>query len=195
MQRSRYAGKTRPPLGARFARAATLTAFVALGAGLFSGCSDALECKPSVPEGAVYKVTILSETPGSDGCYLVKAQTMSPFSLTVGKTEPTAQRPDCSVTPAAAPPEQLDVVSSQIKILSCSPSQKDMLGQYCEISYEGGCTGHILFYFVPQAGARVDWSAPVVDNLLFHVEDFPASCFPNNSDCLDEYTAKLERMQ
>jgi hypothetical protein len=189
------AGTKRTPLGARFARVATLTAFVALGVGLFSGCSDALECKPPVPEGAVYKVTIMNETPNSDECHLVNALLMSPFSLTVQKTEPTAARPDCSVTPASAPTEQLDVLSSELSINRCSGNENSMLGQYCEITYSSGCQGHMQYYFLPAAGAAVNWSDSVIGNVLFRVEDFPGTCFSNHSKCVDEYSAKLERMQ
>lgn len=188
------AGQQRIPLGARFARTAALTAAVVVGAGLFSGCSDALECKPTLPEGAVYKVTIMNETGNSDECHLVNALLMSPFSLTVQKTEPTSARPDCSVTPASAPTEQLDVLSSELSINRCGPNESSMLGQYCEITYSSGCQGHMQYYFVPVPGASVNWSDSVINNVLFRVEDFPGTCFSNHSRCLDEYSAKLERM-
>lgn len=177
------------------ARCAGTALLVALGSGLAGGCSDALECKPTLPEGAVYKVTLLEETPKSAACHVVAAKNMSPFLLTVGKTEPNRARPDCSVTPAAAAPAQLDDASEQLRIISCSPSETQMLGLYCEIEYKAGCLGHVHIYFAAPPEANVNWGAPVIDGLLFQVADQSPACFADFSNCVDEYKAKLERMQ
>lgn len=181
-----------PRKGARFVarltRAGLAIAMVAFGAALAGGCSDNLDCKPAMQQGAVYKATLTSETATSSKCHIVAAMRMSPFNVTVGKTEPTPNRPDCSNTPAAAPPQQLDV-----QILSCVPSDTGMLGVYCQIIYKAGCDGHMQFYFT--SPNPVDWSAPVIDNVLFRIEDFSPNCFSDQSNCLDEYTARLERIQ
>lgn len=175
-------------LGVRLARVGMMAALLALGGGLAGGCSDNLDCKPIMQQGAVYKATILAETATSDACHIVTATRMSPFSVTVGKTEPTADRPDCSVTPAAAPPEQIDV-----QILSCEPAETDMLGVYCKILYKAGCDGHMLFSFAAPENTAVNWSAPVIEGVLFRIADFSPNCFADKSNCLDVYTAKLER--
>jgi hypothetical protein len=41
----------------------------------------------------------------------------------------------------------------------------------------------------------VDWSAPVIENVLFRIQDFSPNCFADQSNCLDEYSARLERIQ
>jgi hypothetical protein len=177
----------------RFARCALMTAFLALGSGLAGGCSDSLECKPIMPEGAVYKATILVETATSSKCHVVQATRMSPFQVTAGKTQPTATRSDCSVTPAAAPPPaDLDVA---IDLASCVGSETEMLGVYCGITYKAGCPGHMLSYFTAPANANINWGAPVIDNVLFRIQDFSPNCFSDQSNCLDEYTARLERIK
>lgn len=176
----------------RFARGALMTAFFALGSGL-SGCSDSLDCKPIMPEGAVYKATILVETAASSKCHVVQATRMSPFQVTAGKTQPTPTRSDCSVTPAAAPPPaDLDVA---IDLSSCVASESEMLGVYCGITYKAGCPGHMLSYFAAPGNANINWGAPVIDNVLFRIQDFSPNCFSDQSNCLDEYTAKLERIK
>jgi hypothetical protein len=178
--------------GFRFARCALMAVLAVVGSGLAGGCSDSLECKPAMPPGAVYQATLLNETATSDACHIVEMRAMA-FPVTVGKTEPTVSRQDCSVTPAAAPPEQ---VSIDINVVSCVPSDTEMLGVYCQIQYRtGGCDGHMLFYFAAPPSAHVDWSAREINNVVFRIQDFSPNCFENQSNCLDEYAAKLVRIQ
>jgi hypothetical protein len=179
--------------GLRLARCALIATLLVLGGGLAGGCSDSLECKAVMPEGAVYKATILAETATSNKCHVVQATRMSPFQVTAGKTEPTTTRSDCSVTPAAGPlPADLDVA---IDAPSCVPSETEMLGVYCGITYKAGCPGHMLSYFAAPANTNVNWSAAVIDNVLFRIQDFSPNCFSDQSNCLDEYTARLERVK
>jgi hypothetical protein len=172
----------------RAARAALALVVATLGAGLSGGCSDNLDCKPAMQAGAVYKATLVGETTNSDACHIVAATRMSPFNVTVGSSEPTASRRDCSVTPAASAPQQLDVT-----VLNCVPGQEGMLGVYCQIIYKAGCDGHMQFYFT--SANPVNWGAPVIDNILFRIQDFAPNCFGDASNCLDEYAARLERIQ
>jgi hypothetical protein len=52
------------------------------------------------------------------------------------------------------------------------------------------------FSFVaPPTAPNVNWSAQVIDNVLFQIEDFSASCFADRSDCKDVYSAKLVRIK
>jgi hypothetical protein len=172
-------------------RGVAATVLVALGAGVAGGCSDSLECKPALPEGAVYRVTLLGETPKSEKCYVIQAMRMSPFQVTVGKTLPTTSQSDCSVTPANSAPQTMGVA----RIQSWTPSTSEMLGINCQISYESGCTGQMALYFEPVPGATINWTAPVIDGLVFRIEDASYSCLSSPSNCVDEYTARLERVQ
>jgi hypothetical protein len=162
---------------------------LALGSSLASACSAPIECNPPIPAGAVYKVTLTSETPNSDGCHIVKAMLISPFMLTVGKAEATNVDPSCKNSPAAGAPTQTDVL-----IQSCLPSESDMLGVYCQIQYRSSCEGAMSFYFQNPPGASVDWTSNVIDGAIFRVQDFAARCLPDLANCTDEYTARLERM-
>ncbi|HWA75702.1 MAG TPA: hypothetical protein VG937_25375 [Polyangiaceae bacterium] len=181
-------GRAGASFAVRAARAALALVVLTVGAGLSGGCSDNLDCTPAMPAGAVYKATLGTETEGSSKCHIVAAMRMSPFNVTVGSSEPTASRRDCSVTPAASAPQQLDV-----QVLNCVPGEEGMLGVYCQIIYKAGCDGHMQFYFT--AKDPVNWSAPVIDNVLFRIQDFSPNCFSDQSNCLDEYTARLERIQ
>ena len=161
-----------------------------LGSAGAGACSAPIECTPPVPAGAVYRVTLQAETPGSDKCHVVDGFMMSPFNLTVGKAHATDANPSCTSSPAVTAPVQRDVT-----IVQCVPKESDMLGVYCTIQYESTCDGHMSFYFTSPPGQYVDWNANTITNALFRIEDRATSCLPNIANCLDEYTAKLERLQ
>lgn len=161
---------------------------LALGSSMASACSAPIECTPPIPEGAIYQVTLTSETPASDACHIVKAMMMSPFMLTVGKAEATNVDPSCKYSPAAGAPTQTDVL-----IQSCLPSEHDMLGVYCQIQYRSSCDGAISFYFQNPPDKTVDWSANVIDGAIFRVQDYATRCLPDLANCTDEYVARLER--
>jgi hypothetical protein len=156
------------------------------GGSIAGGAGGSSECDPPIPEGTVFKVSVLQETASSDRCHIVNAAGISPFTITAGKTED----PECSTTPAVAPPKQTDVV-----IVSCVPAAHAMLGVYCHMVYKAGCDGHMLFSFVAPPGTDPNWGGAVIDNVLFRIEDYSPNCFADSSNCLDEYTAELERVQ
>lgn len=154
--------------------------------GSAAGAGGHPECKPPIPEGAIFKVTVVAETSISSRCHIVDAAHISPFMVTAGA--PLGD--ECSVVPAIAPPQQTDVT-----VLACVATDAGMLGVYCQIVYKAGCDGHMLFSFATSPGVQPDWSATVVDNVLFRIEDFSPNCFADRSNCLDEYVARLERLQ
>jgi hypothetical protein len=161
-----------------------------LGSATAGACSSPIECTPPVPAGAVYQVTLKSETANSDKCHVVDGLMMSPFTLTVGKAQATDSNPSCTSSPAVSAPLQHDV-----KIVQCVPKESDMLGVYCTIQYPSTCDGHISFYFTAPPGGSVNWNDSVITNALFRVEDRATSCLPDIANCLDEYTAELKRVQ
>lgn len=175
-------GKTRNVLGSLL--------LLLLGSAAAGACSAPIECTPPVPPGTVYRVTLQAETPASDKCHVVDALMISPFTLTVGKPQATDNNPSCTSSPASSAPLQHDV-----KIVHCVPKESDMLGVYCTIQYPSTCDGHISFYFTAAPGTSVNWSDNLITNALFRVEDRATSCLPDVANCLDEYTAKLERVQ
>jgi hypothetical protein len=164
---------------------------VMLGGALAGGCSAA-DCKPPVAEGTRYKATLLAEATDSDACHIIDGFRMSPFEITAGKVSGVGTQQDCSTSPASGPPKQTD-----IKILSCLPAEKDMLGVYCEMQYPAMCEGAVNFHFDVANHKPVDsvnWSAPVVEGIEFIIQDSVMNCFPDQSGCRDVYTARLERL-
>lgn len=174
-------GKTRKVVGSLL--------LLLLGSAGAGACSAPIECTPPVPAGTVYRVTLQAETPRSMKCHVVDGLMMSPFTLTVGKAQATDTNPSCTSSPATAAPLQHDV-----KIVQCVPKASDMLGVYCAIQYPSTCDGHISFYFTAAPGTVVNWNEKLITNALFRVEDRATSCLPDVANCLDEYTAKLERV-
>ncbi|MFZ5892920.1 MAG: hypothetical protein ACOY0T_17805 [Myxococcota bacterium] len=153
-----------------------------------AGCSASADCKPAIESGTTFKVTVMSETANSDKCHIIDIPQISPFKVQAAKTEPTYQHPDCSVTPMAAPPAQMDVI-----IKDCIPGTSDMLSLYCNIQYPATCDGSMSFWFAGEKDKPVDWKAPVIENVFFRVKDDAPSCLPDIANCFDEYLVKLER--
>ena len=157
------------------------------GGSAAGGTAGGAECAPPIAEGTAFRVTVLQETSTSDKCHVINAARLSPFTITAGKTDAS----QCSTTPAVGPPEQNDVT-----IVSCVPPPEDaMLGTYCQIVYKAGCDGHMLFSFRAPSGVTVDFGAPVVEGAQFRIQDFSPNCFSDQSNCLDEYVVRLERLQ
>ena len=170
----------------RFALGGALCAFFSFAA--VPGCSGAPDCHPEIASDSKFKVTVMSETDRSDKCHVINVSEISPFVIEAAKTEPTAEHPDCSVTPAAAPPTQDDVI-----IKSCIPGTSDMLSLYCNIQYPATCDGNMAFSFAGDKDKPVDWTAPVIENVYFRIQDLAPSCLPDIANCFDEYKVKLER--
>ncbi|HET9934684.1 MAG TPA: hypothetical protein VFQ35_28460 [Polyangiaceae bacterium] len=158
-----------------------------VSAGL-GGCSTAASCDPEIKSGTKFKVTVIKETDKSDKCHVIKVSEFSPFMVSAAQTQPTVEHPDCSVIPAADPPPQDDVF-----IEGCTPGKADMLSIFCEIRYPSKCDGSMTFSFVGEKDKVVDWTAPVIENVYFHIEDKAVSCLPDIANCFDEYQVKLER--
>lgn len=175
-------GKTR-----KVASSLLLLLFGSLAAG---ACSSPIECTPPVAAGTVYKVTLQAETSTSNKCHVVDGFRMSPFTVTVGQPTATNDNPSCTSSPATSAPLQYSV-----KIGDCVPKESGMLGIYCAIEYPSTCSGHISFYFTTPPGQNVNWNDSVITNALFRVEDRATDCLPDIANCIDEYTAKLERVQ
>lgn len=152
------------------------------------GCSSAPSCDPEIKSGTKFKVTVIKETDKSDGCHVIKVSEFNPFTVSAAKTEPTVDHPDCSVIPADKPPPQDDVF-----IEKCEPGKTDMLSIFCEIQYPSKCDGAMTFSFAGEKDKVVDWTAPVIDNVYFRIEDKAVSCLPDVANCFDEYQVKLER--
>jgi hypothetical protein len=185
-----WAGAGRPgALGRCGIRGGLLVLTLVLGSSLVGGCSDSLKCEPPIPDGAQFKVTLLGETTHSQACHVVDPTRFSPFVVTAAKTEPTIDHPDCSSVAAVSPPQQLDVT-----IESCTADDRYMLGIECNIEYKSACTGTIWFVFAAPDPTAVNWQAPVIDNVLFQIQDKPNNCLGGVSDCVDEYAVRLERM-
>lgn len=158
---------------------------ILLGAG---GCSSELApCNPPVPPGSRYKVTILGETPTSEGCHIAVLD--KTFEVRAADADPSAGTERCALTPARWAPAQRGLT-----VVNCEPSSSHMLGTNCLMRYPSTCEGRVAFYFYAQPGQTVDWSAPVITNAVFRVEDTTMGCIPDRSDCLDEYNVILERM-
>lgn len=162
---------------------------------LSSGCSTPADCSPPISEGVRYQVTLGMEmmgTPevrGSSRCYIVDPFYLQTFEVKAGKAQPAPHQPTCSVTPAAEPPPQRTVVTS-----GCTGSTSEMLGTDCQLTYATQCKGSIKFYFSAAPGATVDWTAPVIENAVFHIEDISSQCLSAPSDCHDKYMATLRRI-
>ncbi|MGC4093549.1 MAG: hypothetical protein QM756_37755 [Polyangiaceae bacterium] len=152
-------------------------------------CSTGGDCKPTIPSGTNFKITVLEETSRSQKCHVVDIPQISPFQISAAKTEATAQNPSCEVTPAAAPPVQEDIL-----IQGCSPMESGMLGVQCAVQYEAKCTGNMSFWFAAPEGKVVDWTASVIDGVYFDVQDDAPGCLDNINNCFDQYLVKLERL-
>jgi len=139
--------------------------------------------------GTTFKVSVLSETPNSQKCHVINVPLISPFQISAAKTEPTATHPDCSVTPAAAPPVQNDVILD-----SCIPGTSDMLSIFCRVQYKATCVGSMSFWFSAPKDQSVDWKAPTINNVFFRVQDDSPGCLDNINNCFDEYLVRLDRL-
>jgi hypothetical protein len=155
----------------------------------FAACSPAPDCAPEIEKGTTFKVTVLSETANSQKCHVIDVPQLSPFQISAAKTEPTATHPDCSVTPAAAPPVQHDVILD-----ACIPGTSDMLSIFCRVKYEASCMGYISFWFAPPKDQIIDWKASTIDNVLFQVKDDSPGCLDNINNCFDQYLVRLDRL-
>jgi hypothetical protein len=157
---------------------------------LAMGCSAEAPCEPPIPEGARYQVILGTDTMASNKCHIVDTSRIRTFEVKASKTRPTIDQPSCTVTPGAEPPP-----TQSIKIESCTPDSRDMLGVMCDIQYPSTCPGKMRFYFDEANGASVNWSAPQVDNIVFKVQDYmEESCLGGIGNCTDEYTAQLVRI-
>jgi hypothetical protein len=175
----------------RAAFAGAVVALLALGSSA-GGCSPAADCKPPIPEGTRYKVTLISELTDSaaTGCHVIDVQWIPTFEVKAARTEPTAEHPTCSVTPADGPPAG----QQSVKIEQCIPDYADMLGITCDIEYENECHGKMSFYYEGLPNQTVDWSAPVILNALLVITDNSPTCFGGESNCTNKYTVRLDRL-
>jgi hypothetical protein len=139
----------------------------------------------------VYRVTLGPETVRSHKCHVVRPDSMPPqFTVVAAQPDPERGQQACYTTPASeAPPQQ------SIQLLTCDGAVSEQLGTYCQMRYESTCEGMIWFYFDTPAGApQVNWEAPVID-AVFKIKDATVGCLPNIANCIDEYAARLERLQ
>lgn len=157
-----------------------------MGMGLAGGCSSApFECNPPIPPGARYKVTVLQETPESDGCHIVNLQS----TFEISAAQDTSTESSCMMTPANWAPDQRG-----IQVIRCEPSSSEMLGTECEMKYPSLCQGQINFYFYAPVGIPVNWGAPRIEGARFRIADYASECLPDQANCLDEYAVLLERI-
>jgi hypothetical protein len=164
---------------------------LALFSAISVACSAEAPCEPPIPEGAIYQVTLGADTEKSNKCHIVDTTRIRTFEIKASKTLPTMAQPSCSVTPASEPPP-----TQSIKIESCEPDSRDMLGVMCKIQYPSTCPGQMRFFFDEANGASVNWSSPQVNNIVFKVQDFmEESCLGGIGNCTDEYAAQLVRIR
>jgi hypothetical protein len=170
----------------RFALSGVVCALVSCA--VAPGCSGSGDCHPEIARGTKFKVTVMSETEHSDGCHVIKVSEFNPFIIEAAKTEPTVDNQDRSVTHAESQPPQYDIV-----IESCLPGRSDMLSLSCNIEYPSKCDGNMSFSFGGENNKPIDWTAPVIENVYFRIQDRAQSCLPDIANCFDEYKVKLER--
>jgi hypothetical protein len=153
-----------------------------------SACSSpAEECTPPIPPGSRFKVTVIEETAASAKCHIAKLQ--NEFEIVAAQDDGSRPASSCALTPAMWAPNQ-----QGFTVVTCTPSNSQMLGTNCEMQYPTTCRGLVSFYFYQPPGAVVDWSAPVIHNAVFRIEDTTLGCIPNISGCLDEYKVVLTRL-